>query len=61
MAEFKEHSDTHHDLLFFRGGYAQATYSRNNELFIGNPLLNKDVYRKTVARAGMLAPDSIIG
>jgi len=38
--ELHEHLTSHHDLIFFRGGYAQATHARNDEVFLNNPLLN---------------------
>lgn len=38
--ELHEHLESHHDLIFFRGGFAQATHARDYELFLNNPLLN---------------------
>lgn len=40
VEELHEHLTSHHDLIFFRGGYAQATHARDYELFLNNPLLN---------------------
>ncbi|CAL1240691.1 MAP7 domain-containing protein [Candidatus Methylocalor cossyra] len=39
LAEEKAHEQTHHDLLFFRGGYAQLEHARGNELLTGNNTL----------------------
>lgn len=40
VAEVKAHEETHHDLLFFRGGYAAMSHARSNELLINNTALN---------------------
>jgi len=43
LAEAEEHEKTHHDLLFFRGGYAAMEHARNNELLLNNTNLNPSV------------------
>jgi hypothetical protein len=40
LIEDEKHEKTHHDLLFFRGGYASMTHPRNDELLTGNTTLN---------------------
>jgi hypothetical protein len=40
VAEAKEHEEEHHDLLFFRGGYAQMEHARGNELLTSNNALS---------------------
>lgn len=40
IAEHEKHDEVHHDLLFFRGGYAQMSHARNNELLINNDRFN---------------------
>jgi hypothetical protein len=40
VAEAKEHEEVHHDLLFFRGGYAAMEHARNGELLLNNNTLN---------------------
>jgi len=40
LAEAEEHEKTHHDLLFFRGGYTRMTHARDGELLVNNNLLN---------------------
>jgi opacity protein-like surface antigen len=40
VAEAKEHEDVHHDLLFFRGGYAQMSHARSNELLLNSTTYN---------------------
>ena len=39
LAEAKEHEETHHDLLFFRGGYAKMEHARSNELLLDNNII----------------------
>ena len=39
LAELAEHKEKKDDLLFFRGGFAAMTHTRNNELFVNNNLL----------------------
>ncbi|QSA97616.1 hypothetical protein [Methylococcus sp. EFPC2] len=36
FAEAEEHEKSHHDLLFFRGGYAALEHARTNELLVDN-------------------------
>ena len=42
VAEDKAHLEEHHnnDLIFFRGGYAQMSHARNNELLLNNDRFN---------------------
>ena len=40
LAKAEEHEKSHHDLLFFRGGYTRMDHARDNELLINNTLLN---------------------
>lgn len=40
LAADEAHEKTHHDLLFFRGGYAQMEHSRGNELLTSNNALS---------------------
>lgn len=40
VAEAKEHEEKHHDLLFFRGGYAQMSHARGNELLLNSTTYN---------------------
>jgi opacity protein-like surface antigen len=40
VAEAKEHEEKHHDLLFFRGGYAQMSHARSNELLLNSTTYN---------------------
>jgi hypothetical protein len=35
LVEQEKHEKSHHDLLFFRGGYASMTHPRNDELLTG--------------------------
>jgi len=36
LVEQEKHEKTHHDLLFFRGGFASQTHPRQNEAFVSN-------------------------
>ncbi len=39
VADIEKHEKTHHDLLFFRGGYAHMTHHRHDELLTSNAIL----------------------
>lgn len=40
LAEVEEHAEEHHDLLFFRGGYAKMEHARGNELLVDHDVLS---------------------
>lgn len=53
VAETKEHEESHHDLLFFRGGYAKMSHARNNELLINNDVTRRlDISGTTTPKDG---------
>jgi opacity protein-like surface antigen len=52
LTAIEEHEESHHSLLFFRGGYAKMSHARDGELLVNNNLLNAASLNEDVRKDG---------